>query len=159
MEIERTMRSLILLLALSSIAWSGGDVALLARCAQGEAEILGDEGMAAVLCVVGNRLESDLFPDDLPGVLAAFHGCGRIDEPSTDAVRLALSLSSKRQGCDGYAGMVYAFSLQDARRLGLPYPDLRVPEEPLLAGGREWQLWLYEDIDWRAWHEEARSSR
>lgn len=121
------------------------DVLILARIAEGEAEVLGDEGMLAVMWVARNRVKDDRFPDDYAAVSVAFFGCKDKAKPSTTA--LALGFLTKCQGDDPTGGAVYVFSLTDVRRLRLPPADVMIPAEPM---NRLWQLHFYRSVDWRA---------
>lgn len=128
------------------------DAQILARIAEGEAEVLGEEGMLATMWVVRNRIQDARFPDDYEAVSKAFYGRKR-GEADRVAVELALEFLAKKQEDDPTKGALYAYGLADVRWWGLPPADAVVPEEPV--AGR-WQLHLYGDIDWAAWREARR---
>jgi len=142
------------LLAPTTVASDGllGDAQILARIAEGEAEVLGEDGMLAVMHVARNRVRDARFPDDYEAVSKAFYGRTR-GEAKPDVVELALGFLTKAQGEDPTNGAIYAFSLADVRWLGLSPADIMVPDEPM-AGW--WQLHLYQNIDWVAWREAQR---
>ena len=130
------------------------DARLLARIAEGEAEVLGEEGMLAVMWVARNRVGDDRFPNDYEAVSKAFYGRRRGDA-KFKIVTLALAFLAKPQREDPTGRAIYAYSLADVRWWTLPTADAVVPDEPV--AGR-WQLHLYEGIDWVAWRE-ARKGR
>jgi len=123
------------------------DAQILARIAEGEAEVLGEEGMLAVMHVARNRVKDDRFPDDYEAVSKAFYGRKR-REAKPETVTLALWFLTKPQGDDPTGGAIYAYGLADVHWWELPVADVVVPDEPV--AGR-WQLHLYREIDWVAW--------
>ena len=125
------------------------NVQILARIAEGEAEVLGREGMLAVMWTARNRVEDARFPDDYEAVSKAFYGRKR-GAAKPEIVKLSLEFLVKEQGDDPTGGAVYAYGLADVRWLALPPADHVVPDEPV--AGR-WQLHLYGSIDWVAWRE------
>lgn len=81
-----------------------------ARC-QGEAEVLGYEGVRLCACSVKNRMDSPRFPGDL-SVLEAYY--------APDKGPADWAIDATQDAMDGYCEPVlYLYSAQDVRRLGL----------------------------------------
>lgn len=107
---------------------------VLASVMAGEAEILGDEGMLGVGHIALNRVDDPAFSNTLEKVLAVGAGfAGRVSQPSAHHVALASYVLTESDWTDG---MLYAYSLQDRKRLLYPPGDL-------VIGEGTYQLHLY----------------
>ena len=111
-----------------------------AAIAAGEApmSLVGVDGYAGVLCTMRNRLDSPHFPNDWPGVLAAYYAPPRT--PTERELRIAGDILTQPAACP-WAGY-YALSQQDVDRRGYPDGDY-ISAATILPSGRVIRVHFY----------------
>ena len=127
------------------------DAWMLARTAQGEAEVLGAVGMDCVMWVVHNRVQSPQFPNSIKEVVTnkgSFGGYWRVKIPRDDVYEQALEFLRlpKSELDDPTSGALFVFGKKDVKNYNLP------PADWVLVNS-EFELHFYEIIDWKAWQE------